>query len=500
MTEILWRHLLVLPILIPLAGSIPAAVLHGRPAAWVSLVFSLLALAADSVVLYTVSSGRPLIYEVGGWAPPYGVVLVADRFGAALALVATLVAAASAVHALAARVQVSTRRLYHPLFLILVMALSGVFLTGDLFNLYVFMELVILSSVALVAMANRSMSAEVTFKYAVLAALGSALMLASVALVYAAMGTLNMADIAQRVRAGPPPSFWPVVAALMLVAFLIKAALVPFHFWQPDAHSTAPAAVSAMLSGVLVKVGIYGVARMMTLLFPETPVFMLLAPLGAVSALFGGVAALVTADFKRVLAYSTISNVGLILLALGWGGQAGLTAAIVHIINHALIKGTLFLAGGYVVERADEHEIARLGGVARLTPLGTAAFGLGALALAGLPPLSGFVSKLTLFQAGLAAGDAALLLAAVLASALGIAYSLRAFVFVYWGETPERLWERWRRSEAEAGLPVASLGLALFLLALGLWPAPLIALSASTAAELGEPAIYITAVLGDTIR
>ncbi|MDQ4075866.1 MAG: hypothetical protein M3220_06415 [Chloroflexota bacterium] len=500
MTEIFWRHLLVFPILIPLAGAIPAAVLHGRRAAWLSLVFSLLTLAADSAVLYAVSSARPLIYEVGGWASPYGVVLVADRFGATLALIATLIAAASAIHTLVAKVEASTRRLYHPLFLILVMALSGVFLTGDLFNLYVFMELVILSSVALVAMANRSMSAEVTFKYAVLAALGSALMLASVALVYAGTGTLNMADIAQRVRSEPPASFWPVTAAIMLVAFLIKGALVPFHFWQPDAHSTAPAPVSAMLSGVLVKVGVYGIARMMTLLFPESPVFILLVPLGAISALFGGVAALVTADFKRVLAYSTISNVGLILLALGWGGQAGFTAAIVHIINHALIKGGLFLAGGYVVERADEHEIARLGGIARLTPVGTAAFGLGALALAGLPPLSGFVSKLTLFQAGLAAGDAVFLLAAVVASALGIAYSVRAFVLVYWGETPERLSERWHHTEAEAGRPIAPLGLALFVLTLGLWPAPLVALSTSTAAELGQPTIYMAAVLGDAMR
>lgn len=490
------QHLLVIPILLPLAGGLVAAVTRGRMGAWITLIVSVLLVVVDGLVLSAAVEGGPLVYRVGGWQPPYGIVLVADRLGASLALTAAVVGAASALHTLVSGAEFGQRQLYHPFFLFLLVALSGVFLTGDLFNLYVFMELVILSSIVLVAMAARPVTVEATFKYAVISATGSALLLAGVALVYAATGTLNMADIAQRVRQGPVAPFWPVAAALMLGAFLVKAAIFPFHFWQPDTHSAAPSAVSAMLSGVLVKVGFYGIVRMSTLLFPETPAMGILAPLGGVSALFGAVAAVTNPDLKRLLAYSTISNLGLILLAFGWGGPMGIAAAVIHTINHALIKGSLFLAGGYIAERLEEHEIARLGGLAQLAPGSALAFGLGALGLGGLPPLSGFVSKMSLFHAGWAAQDAVLLFVAAVASALGIAYSLRAFVLVFWGDTPAWLERHWRERMTGGHGFVAPLLLALIVLVLGIWPWPLTALATTTAAELMRPADYIAAVLG----
>ncbi|MBI4497359.1 MAG: hypothetical protein HY689_05620 [Chloroflexi bacterium] len=488
------QHLLILPIVLPLAGAIPAALLAARAGAWVGLVTTVLTLAASAAVL-AASVGGPQVYWVGGWAPPHGIALVADRFSAALALTTAAVAAASALHTLVSGEAVAHRRLYHPLFLLLLTALGGVFLTGDLFNLYVFMEIVIISSFALVALADRPVSAEVTFKYAVLSALGSLLLLVSVALVYAGVGTLNMADIAQRVRNAAAPPFWPIVAALMLAAFLLKGAIFPFHFWQPDAHAAAPSPVSAMLSGIMVKIGFYGIVRMETLIFPDAPVLLVLAPLGGASAVFGGLAALANPNLKRLLAYSTIANMGFILLALGWGGPAGMAAAMVNAVNHALLKASLFLSGGYVTERLGEQALPRLGGLAHLTPGGTLAFGLGALALAGLPPLSGFLSKLTLFQAGLAAGDPALLAVAVGASGLGIAYSLRAFVLAYWGETPPWAVERWARRAAHRGTLAAPLLLVFLVVALGIWPGPFMGLAAAAAAELGQPDIYITAVL-----
>lgn len=505
------EHLLVVPLLVPLAGALLAAVPRGRLAAWVVLATTLVVLVANAAIL-AAAAGGPVVYRAGGWAPPYGIVLVADLFSAALAVTASIVAAASALHTLVSGGDEARRRLYHPSFLVMLLALGGVFLTGDLFNLYVFMELTILSSIVLVAIAGRPISAETAFKYSVLAAIGSTLLLVSVAFVYAGAGTLALADVARRVREGPVAPFWPLVAAMMLAAFLLKGAVFPLHFWQPDAHSAAPAPVSAMLSGVLVKVGIYGIVRMGTLLFPEAPALLVLAPLGAITALFGGLAAIANADLKRLLAYSTISNVGLIVLALGWGfgwaglagqdsharnlGHLALAAAIVHTINHALIKGGLFLAGGYVTERLDEHGLAQLGGLARLTPAGTVAFGLGALALAGLPPFGGYVGKLALFRAGVDAGDAATLGAVVAASVLAIVYCQRAFVRVFWGESPPGIGERWRR-HGNGGVPAAPLLLALAVLALGLWPAPLITLATAAAGELAQPRIYIDAVLGE---
>lgn len=490
------EHLLILPILLPLAGAIPAAVVRGRRGAWVALAASAVTLGASGAVLLTTYTGGPQTYRVGGWAPPYGIVLVADLFGATLAVTSALVALAGALHTLASAEQVVERRLYHPLFLLLLAALGGAFLTGDVFNLYVFVELVILSSFGLVALADRPVSAETTFKYAVLSALGSLLLLVSTALVYASVGTLTMADIALRARSDGAGSFWPVAAAMMLFAFLLKGAVFPFHFWQPDAHSVAPSAVSAMLSGILVKIGFYGVARLALLIFPTAPALALLAPLGAASVVFGSFAALASANLKRMLAYSTIANVGFILIALGWGGPLGVLAAVVNAISHALIKASLFLAAGYVVERAHEYDLARLGGVAHLTVGGTFAFGLGAVGLAGLPPLSGFLGKLTLFQAGLTSGDLPTLAVVVVGSALGIVYNLRAFVLVYWGKTPPEVVESWRKAPPRRLGSAAPLLLALVYVALGLWPGPLLELAGAIAAELTRPEVYVEAVLG----
>jgi multicomponent Na+:H+ antiporter subunit D len=495
---LLSQQLLVAPILFPLAGALVAAVVQGRVGAWVAVIVSGVVAAIDGVVLYAALDHGPLVYQVGGWQPPQGIVLVADRFSASLALTASIVGLASALHTFLAGAEAARRRLFHPFFLLLLMALSGVFLTGDLFNLYVFMELVILSSIVLVAMAGRPVTVEATFKYAVISAIGSTMLLTSIALVYAATGTLTLADIARQVQQGPEMPLWPVTAALMLAAFLLKGAIFPFHFWQPDAHSAAPASVSAMLSGVLVKVGFYGVVRMSTLLFPGTPAMAILAPLGGVSALFGAVAALANPDLKRLLAYSTISNMGLILLAFGWGGPAGITAAVVHTVNHALVKGSLFLAGGYIAEQLDEHDMHRIGGLAQMTPGGAAVFGMGALALAGLPPFGVFVGKFALFQAGFSAQDTLLLVVAAVASTLGIAYSLRAFLLVLWGKTPPWVVSRWRDQMAGGRGFVAPLLLAAVSLLLGIWPGPLTALGSAIAEELLNPAAYVAVVLEHT--
>lgn len=488
--------LLILPLILPFAGAILTAALPVRWCAWVTLVTTVLTLSAAVAILATVFSSGLLVYAIGGWAPPYGIVLVADMFAAALTATSALIACASALHVLAAQEEAAQNRFYHPLVLLLLTALGGVFLTGDLFNLYVFMEMVILSSFALVAYANKEMSAEVTFKYTVLSALASLLLLVSAAFVYAGAGTLNLADIAARVRAEAVAPFWPVVAALMLVAFLIKGAIFPFHFWVPDAHSAAPASISALLSGVLVKIGIYGIVRMTTLIFPDTAILLVIGPLGAVSALYGALAALSNSNLKRLLAYSTISNVGLILLAVAWGGPLGYLAATVHIINHALIKGSLFLSAGYLTERVHEQTIARLSGLAGISPVTTAALGFGALAIAGLPPLSGFVSKVAILQSGIAEGSTLLLAAAVLAAALAIGYSARAFALVCWGQPAEWLVEAWQKEEPARAALVAPLLLAGITLILGVWPDGLVSIAGRVASELNRPDLYVSAVLG----
>jgi multicomponent Na+:H+ antiporter subunit D len=495
MMEMFREHLLIIPIMLLLFGAICAALAPGRIGGIVVTVVAGVTLAFTFWILQLAMAGEPLVYQVGGWAPPQGIVLVADRLSALLALIATLLALASSIYTLTSR-KLLEQTYFHVMFLLLLMALLGVFFTGDLFNLYVFMEMVILSSVILVALADRPVSAEVTFKYTILSALGSTALLFGIGLIYGAMGTLNMAEIALHIHEGPTPVLIPFGAAMLLMVFLLKAGIVPFHFWLPDAHSAAPAAVSAMLSGMLVKVGVYGVLRMATLLFPGTPALSVVAWLGAASALFGGLAALANGDLKRLLAYSTIANVGLIMMAIGWGGQWGLMAAIVHMVNHALFKGGLFLAGGYLAERYHEHSLRRLTGFANLTPGIAVVFGIGAVALAGLPPTGGFVSKLMLIQAGWLDGAGPLWLVAIIASGLSIAYSIRLFIRLLWGATPA--WAvaltphlpRQRLGGLAAALLVAGV------LLLGILPSLLTTVAGAAAAEILDPQIYIHAVLG----
>lgn len=493
----LTTHLLILPIMLPLIGAIGAALLRGR---WGSILAVTVAggtTAINGWILQRAISLGPQVYQVGGWAPPQGIVLVADQLSALLAVTAAGVALAAAIYTLSTGEQ-RDRPLFHALFLLLLTALCGVFLTGDLFNLYVFMEMVILASIILLAMANRPV-AEVTFKYTLISALGSTLLLISIALIYAEMGTLNMADIARRVDATPATAIRPFVIILMLMVFLLKAGALPFHFWLPDAHSAAPSAISSMLSGVLVKVGIYGILRITTLLFPGTLALGIVGALGIVSAIFGALAALANDDLKRLLAYSTIANVGLILAAIGWGTGAALAAALIHTVNHALIKGSLFLSGGYLAERFHTHSLQRLQGVAGLTPGIALLFGIGAVALAGLPPTAGFVSKLTLLRAGWMAGDWLLLAGIVLASGLSIVYSLRVFIRLCWGETPPSLHTAEGQVPSKRWSALASALLVALILWLGICPSSLVKMAGAAADELQQPRIYIDAVLSERV-
>jgi multicomponent Na+:H+ antiporter subunit D len=492
--EVLREHLLILPIMLLLVGAVCAALLPGRAAGILVTVVVGVTLAINFWILQLALDGGPLVYFVGGWAPPQGIVLVADRLSALLALVAMLLALASSIYTLTSQ-KLLDHTYFHVLFLFLLMSLVGVFFTGDLFNLYVFMEMVILSSVILVAMADRPVSAEVTFKYTILSALGSTALLFGIGLIYGAMGTLNMAEIALHIQEGPVPVLIPFGAAMLLMVFLLKAGVVPFHFWLPDAHSAAPSAVSAMLSGMLVKVGVYGVLRMSTLLFPETPALAVVAWLGAASALFGGLAALANGDLKRLLAYSTIANVGLIMIAISWGGQWGLMAAIAHMVNHALFKGGLFLAGGYLAERYHEHSLRSLTGFASLSPGVAIVFGIGAVALAGLPPTGGFVSKLLLIQAGWLDGGL-LLPVAILASGLSIAYSIRLFIKLWWGTRSDWAVALTPHLPRQRLVSVPAALLVTAVLVLGILPSLLTTVAGAAASELLQPEIYIHAVLG----
>jgi multicomponent Na+:H+ antiporter subunit D len=490
--------LVVMPILLPLTGSAVALLLRKRQrlqAGW-SLLAMLASLAASVWLLARVwSSSQPVVLQSGGWPAPFGISLVADLLSATMAVMSQVVLSLGIVYALGSRDQVVRYPAFYTIFLTLAAGLTGAMLAGDLFNLFVFAELLVFSGTILTAASDDLLGTEAAFKYFYMSLLASAFLLLAIGSLYVSYGTLNMAGLAMRIATDPSAPLLPVAIALLMATFMIKSAVTPFHFWQPDFHTASPTAVSAMLSSVVVKLGIYGFLRMTTLLFVEQAAAVrgLLLVLGLAGIVYGGLGAIGTHNAKRMLAYSTLAQVGFILVAIGWGSRLALAAALVFAVNHSLIKAALLMLAGAVASRAPVKTAAFdvITGLGKYMPLAGLLFFLGGLALMGIPPTNGFVSKMMLFRSGIEAGQFAMLAAVGLASILTLIYVVRAFQRIWWQPPAAGI-----KAKPGGDRLLAPALLIAAVLLLGLWPEPLVRLAEATAAWLGDPGAYIAAVLG----
>ena len=494
-------HLVLLPILIPLTGAAVGLLLWRAPRvqrAW-SFGALLTSAAASAALLWAAWTRGPVVFQLGGWAAPFGISLVGDLLGATMVIMAQGVLVAGMIYALGCRDKCATYPAFFPLFLTLTTGLTGTFLTGDIFTLFVFAELLVSSGAVLTAISDDRTGAEAAYKYFFISLFAGIFLLSAVGGPYVSYGTLNMADLAQRIQrqaqAGPMPPLHYMAMVLMFVFFMVKSAVAPFHFWQPDFHTAAPTAVSAMLSSVVVKVGVYGFLRMTTLLFvPQAATLRgLLVVLGVVGVIFGGLAALGTHNAKRMLAYSTLAQIGFILVGIGWGTPIALAAAVVLTVNHSLIKAALLMLAGATASRAPikSAAFANITGLGKTLPGMGALFLLGGLALAGIPPTNGFIGKLALFRGGVLAGQYPALAAIGVASIITLVYVIRAFQLIWW--TPPAEGVKAKPGGDRLLAPALLIGLCLLL---GLWAEPLLRLANDVAAWLGDPALYIAAVLG----
>jgi multicomponent Na+:H+ antiporter subunit D len=501
-------YLVTLPILIPLIGAMVALLLRNRrswQAGW-TLVAMAVSFATSLWLLITVSqNGQAIVYQSGGWPAPFGISLVADMLSALFVLMTQLIMVTGILYALGSKDKVVRYPTFYPLFLTLAAGLTGAMLTGDIFNMYVFAELLVISGTVLTAISDDRYGTEAAYKYFYISLLASFFMLLAIGSLYAAYGTLNMADLAVRVQATGPtePLLWPAIAFL-LATFMIKSAVFPFHFWQPDFHTAAPTAVSAMLSSVVVKLGVYGFLRMTTLLFiDEAPqIRALLLVLGVVGVIFGGLSAIGTHNVKRMLAYSTLAQVGFILVGIGWGTPLSITAAIIFAFNHSVIKAAMLMLAGYIASRATIKSAAFdiVTGAGKSLPAAGLLFFIGSLALAGIPPTNGFVSKMTLFTSGLDAERFWSLLLIGITSIFTLIYTIRAFQRIWWlqpispAETIGASNKPAAKKKGDQLLAPALL--VLLILILGIYAEPLVAAAQQTTAWLADPAVYIQAVLG----
>ena len=495
-------HLVLLPILIPLTGAAVGLLLWRAPRAQRAWSFGALltSAAASGTLLWSAWTHGPVVFQLGGWAAPFGISLVGDLLGATMVVMAQGVLTAGMIYALGCRDKCATYPAFFPLFLTLTTGLTGTFLTGDIFTLFVFAELLVSSGAVLTAISDDRTGAEAAYKYFFISLFAGIFLLSAIGGLYVSYGTLNMADLAARILrqaqdAGGAPPLHHMAMVLMFVFFMVKSAVAPFHFWQPDFHTAAPTSVSAMLSSVVVKVGVYGFLRMTTLLFvPQAATLRgLLVVLGVVGVIFGGLAALGTHNAKRMLAYSTLAQIGFILVGIGWGTPVALAAAVVLTVNHSLIKAALLMLAGAVASRAPikSAAFANITGLGKSLPGMGVLFFLGGLALAGIPPTNGFIGKLVLFRGGVLAGGYPALAAIGVASIITLVYVVRAFQLIWWTPPAEGI-------KAKPGgdrllAPTLLIGLCLLL---GLWAEPLLRLANDVAVWLGDPGLYITAVLG----
>jgi multicomponent Na+:H+ antiporter subunit D len=489
------------PVFIPLLGAIICVRLarNNQAQRYAALAAAVGGWLCSLVVLYNnYVEGTPQIYRLGNWAPPFGIVLVGDMLSALFAAMSLTVVAGGILYSVHCRDKCTSYPAFMPMFLCMGTGLAGALYTGDIFTMFVFLELMVISSVVLVAISDNRLGLEAAIKYLLISAMGTLFLLVGIAAVYATFGTLNMADMARHLEAGERPLLAQAAAVMLMAAFLLKSAVFPFHYWQPDFHTTAPTPVHAVLSSVVVKVGVYGIIRLITLLFTEEAHIMedILIVLGIIGIFFGSLGALQTYDAKRLLAYSTFGQIGFILVGIGWGTPIALVGALVYAVNHAFVKSSLLMITGIVSSRTKTKTatITEIGGVGKKMLFTSILYFLGGMALAGVPPLNGFISKLALVRGGIDAQSWIALGLVVGAGMITLLYMTRTWQLIFQQNPTDNTVALKGPGEGDSPLaPALLIGLCVVL---GLYAAPLVDLAEMTVAQLGDPWLYINAVLG----
>ncbi|MBU0711401.1 NADH/ubiquinone/plastoquinone (complex I) [bacterium] len=431
---------MILPflIIIPLLAAFLITLISGEKDNW-AIVLSVLAemsLLTLALFSFFTTGYDTFVYEMSGWKIPLTICLVQDALSGFMLVIVNLIALTSLMFSISYIRQYSSPWKYYALFMLLITGMNGVIATGDIFNLFVFMEIALFAAYALVAFGAKAEEYEAAFKYAVMGSISSTLILLGIGILYASTSTLTMAHIAAELQTKDPQvTYW--VAAVFLVGFGLKSAVMPFHAWLPDAHSSAPAPISSMLSGVLIKaLGIYAIIRIFFNIFGAPPVFlMIFMVLGSISIIVASYLALGQWDLKRLLAYSSISQIGFILLGLGIGTKLAILGAVFHILNHAIFKSLLFYNAGSVEMALGTRDLRKMGNLRGALPVTTSTSMIASLSVAGLPPFNGFFSKLIIIIAAVQSQHIIYAIIAVIGSLLTLAYFMKVQRYGFHGET-----------------------------------------------------------------
>ncbi|BCB89646.1 Na+/H+ antiporter subunit D [Phytohabitans suffuscus] len=431
--------LVPLPVVMPLLGAAVTLLMFRRPRIQRTVSVGVLtATLAVAVALLALARSGPLVVAVGGWPVPLGIVLVADQFAALMLVVSAAVTLCVLLYSIGQGSsdgdEATPLAVYHPTYLILTAGVTNAFLSGDLFNLYVGFEILLAASYVLITLGGTETRVRAGTTYVVVSLLASVIFLVGIGLVYAATGTLNMAQLVSRLDA-LPDSVRLLLQGMLLLAFAIKAAVFPLSAWLPDSYPTAPAPVTAVFAGLLTKVGVYAIIRTETLLFPGGRAADLLMVAALATLVVGILGAVAQSDIKRMLSFTLVSHIGYLLFGVGLASRAGIAAAVFYTVHHIVIQTTLFLVAGLIERRGGTTAIDRLGGLARTAPVLGVLFFIPAINLAGIPPFSGFLGKLGLVQAGVQDGSplAYILVAGAMLTSLLTLYAIgRVWNLAFW--------------------------------------------------------------------
>jgi len=468
--------LVTAPILVPLATALLTALYAGRPRAQqaMSLAGALLLLASALALAIQVQGGEAVRLTLGGWAVPFAIELVADRIGAAMTLVAAVMGVAALVFQLSDADPAPLSPALYPLVHALLAGVGGAFLTADLFNLYVWLEVMLIASLGLLAHGTAKRHLEATLKYFVLNVFGTLLILMSVAFLYAVTGHLNYSAIERASSAIDPTFLLPFVAALT-VALLIKCGAFPLFAWLPAAYHTLPAPILALFAALTTKVAVYALLRLLGGVFFRAPaaLFEALGWIAVATMLAGVMGAAYHWDMRRILAFHIVSQIGYMLLGIALATPTGDLGTIFYVIHHILVKANLFLIAAIVFRLTGSYDLRRIGGLYAAKPWISVLFLVPALSLVGIPPLSGFWAKFILVRESLALGHGVWAAAALLVGFLTLYSMTKIWSEAFWKDHPR---EDWRPAEDARLTPALAVtcGLAALTLVLGAWPEPFV--------------------------
>lgn len=449
--------LVPLPVLLPLAAtglSLTFGTRMQRFQRFISVAVLTAVLALSIILMIAADRQGPLSVHLGDFAPPLGITLVADRLSGLMLTVSSAVTLCVLIYSLGQgmtdRDKETPLAVFHPAYLILVAGVSCTFLAGDLVNLFVSFEIMLVASFVLLTLGGTGPRMRAGSTYVIISLFSSMVFLIAIAMTYAALGTVNFAQLAERLP-GLPLGVQTLIQAMLITVFAIKAAVFPVAAWLPDSYPTAPAPVTAVFAGLLTKVGVYCMMRTETLLFPGNRIGDLLMAVALASMLIGILGAVAQTDLKRLLSFTLISHIGFMVFGIGLATREAYGGAIVYVVHHITVQTTLFLVAGLIERRGGTTELTRLGGLAKAAPILALLFFVPAMNLAGIPPLSGFIGKLGLMRAGVADGSTwawILVAGSVVTSLLTLYVTAKVWNLAFWRAAPP--------GQAEAGTVLES--------------------------------------------